>query len=147
ADPTSLRRCVPAQDPERAQRVPAAGPAVAVLEREVHQARMGVLEPPRAVVPPPSADDGDGPGAARVGRPADGAEVLEPSQHVVVPLGWERERQPVLVDDLTRAGAQEERTGEEVLLGARSCLGDGEVAAGPLVLQQTLEDADRGVEG
>src|ERR1700736_3061210 len=40
---------VPTEDPQCTQRVPPAGPTIAILEREVDRARMGVLEKPRAI--------------------------------------------------------------------------------------------------
>src|SRR6202035_4728625 len=40
---------VPTEDPQRAQRVPPARPTIAILEREVDRARVGVLQKPPAI--------------------------------------------------------------------------------------------------
>src|SRR3954470_19023241 len=85
---------VPAENAQRPQGVPAARSAVAVLEREMDLARMGVLEQPppvRLLLGPQHVDRLV---HARIRGIAGRAEVLQAPQHVVVPAGREGEVQP-----------------------------------------------------
>src|SRR5262245_20481511 len=83
----------PAQHPQRPQRVPAAGLAVAFVHLEVDRAWMGVLEQPPAVGLALALDELDRLAHPLVRRSAGRSEVLEPAEHVVEPAGRERELQ------------------------------------------------------
>src|SRR3954454_434392 len=85
----SLRRAavVPAEHPQRAERVPAARAPVAVLHLERDRALPGVLEEPRAVGLLLRPDQVDGLVQPRVRRVAGGAEVVQPAEDVEVPAG------------------------------------------------------------
>src|SRR5213079_1889145 len=94
------RSARPAKYPQRAQGVPAAGPAFAFVHVELeiadpgvdHFALVWVLErqPPFGVTL--GTDKLDGLGHARIGRHARLAQVVEPAQRVVVPAGRKREQ-------------------------------------------------------
>src|SRR6266496_2430214 len=109
---------------------------------------MHVLQRPAAIRVALGRDEVDRLGHTRVRRDPRAAQVLEPTQHVVVVAGWERELGPGWVDHLAGREAAKHAALEEVLLppltGRRHCW---RAARDPLVLQQPLEDADRGVEG
>src|SRR5437762_1103516 len=98
---TSASSPSPAQDPQGAERVPAARPTIAVLEREIDLPRMAVLELPAPVRVSALLDDFDGLGQPRIGRvPIGRSKVLEAAQEVVEVPGRERELEPGRVDDL-----------------------------------------------
>src|SRR2546425_8310663 len=109
---------VPTEDPQRAQRVPPAGPAIAVLEREMDRAGMRVLQKPRAVSLSLGSQQINRLVYARVRRITSRPEVLQPTQHVVVPAGGKRELQPGGVDDSAGALTAEQLPLEEVFLPA-----------------------------
>src|SRR5215472_1802504 len=77
ADRSARRLPVPVDDPLRPQRVPAARPAVALLEREVDVTGMGVLQQPRPVGLLLGAHEVDRFVDAPVGGVAGGPEVLQ----------------------------------------------------------------------
>ena len=107
---------VPAEDTQRPQRVPPAGPAVAVLERKVDLAGMRVLQQPGAIGLLLGSEQIDRFVHPRVRRIPGRAEVFEGTQHVVVPAGRKRELQPGRVDDFAGALTPEQLSFEEVLL-------------------------------
>ena len=133
---------------QRAQRVPAAGPAVAVLEREVDRARVRVLEQPRAVglllrrtsvdrlgqprVRAHRRPTGSSRGrAARRSASASGTRTAASAGSTTSPVLLRRNRLPL----------------EQVLLAAAAG-GDGRrrAAGRALVREQPFEHADRRVE-
>src|SRR6266542_5935656 len=107
---------VPAEDTQRPQRVPPAGPTVAILERKVDLAGMGVLQQPGAIGLLLGSEQIDRFVYPRVRHIADRAEVVEGTQHVVVPVGRKRELQPGWVDDVAGALTSDQLSFEEVLL-------------------------------
>src|SRR5690606_9833673 len=131
---------------QRSERVPAARPAVALLHGEVNRTRMGVLQQPGAVWLLLAPHDLDGVREPRVSRATGGPEVVERGQHIVVPLGREREFEPCLVAHLARGGTTVEPAQLQVLLGTTAGLNDGHRSPGTLVLEQTVEHAERRVE-
>src|SRR5438105_2546142 len=86
--------------PARAQGIPSARIALALVDLEVHLAGMGVLEWPSALGVALGPDVVDRLGHAVIGRHAGVAQVFEPAQDVVEVVGWEGEAGPVAVDDL-----------------------------------------------
>src|SRR2546427_7241754 len=73
---------VPTEDPQRAQGVPPAGPTIAVLEREVDRAGMGVLQKPRPVGLLLGSEQINRFVHPRVRRIPSRLEVLQRTQHV-----------------------------------------------------------------
>src|SRR5690606_6922937 len=94
-----VRGLIPAQHAQRPERVPPARPAVPVLQLEMDLRPVRVLERPAPVVPASLSHELDGLGAPRVGGRAGRSEVLERSEHVVVPLRRKREQLPGRIDD------------------------------------------------
>src|SRR6267142_3995450 len=138
---------VPAEDSQRPQRVPPAGPTVAVLEGKVDLARMRVLQQPGAIGLLLGSEQIDRFVHPRVRHIPDRAEVFEGAQHVVVPAGRKRELQPGWVDDFPGAPTSDQLSFEEVLLTPASSRDGFPGATGcALVRQQTLQDVDRGRE-
>src|SRR5215510_6553705 len=82
---------VPVEDTQRPQRVPPAGPIIAVLERKVDLPGMGVLQQPRAIGLLLGSEQINRFVHPRVRHIPDRAEVFEGTQHVVVPAGRKRE--------------------------------------------------------
>src|SRR6266542_4051018 len=74
---SSSRLLVPAEDTQRPERVPPAGPTVAVLERKVDLAGMRVLQQPGAIKLPLGSEHIDRFAHPRVRHIADRAEVFE----------------------------------------------------------------------
>src|SRR2546427_11265673 len=107
---------VPTEDTQRAQRAPAAGPTIAVFEREMDRAGVGVPQKPAAVRLSLGSQQINRLVRARVRRITSRPEVLQPTQHVVVPAGGKRELQPGGVDDDAGALTAEQLPLEEVLL-------------------------------
>jgi hypothetical protein len=84
---------------------------------------------------------------ARVGRDTRAPEVVERTENVVMVAGREGELAERRMGDLARRAPPEEAALEQVLLAALPCCRD--LRRRPnraLVLEQTLEHADRGVE-
>ena len=77
------RVLVPPEDTQRPQRVPPAGPVIAVLKREVDLAGMRVLQQPGSVRLLFGSKQIDRFVHTRVGQSPDGAEVFEGTQHVI----------------------------------------------------------------
>src|SRR5438093_7791896 len=94
---------VPAEDTERPQRVPPAGPTVAVLERKVDLAGMRVLQQPASIGLLLGSEQIDRFVHPRVRHIPDRAEVFEGTQRVVVQAGWKRELQLGCVYDIAGA--------------------------------------------
>src|SRR5262249_45370461 len=90
---------VPAEDTQRPQRVPSAGPTVAGLERKVDLAGMRVLQQPGAIRLLLGSEPIDRFAHPRVRHVTDRAKVFKGAQHVVVPADRKRELQPGWVDD------------------------------------------------
>ena len=61
---------------------------------------MSHVEQPASVVPSTFAHDGDGVIDTRVGPDAGGAQVIEPTQHVIMPQRRKSEPRPRRVDDV-----------------------------------------------
>src|SRR6478735_7017367 len=137
---------VPVEHAQRSQRVPAARVSVAVLERELGLARMGVLEQPGAVGLSLVPDQLNGLGDPLVRGLAGTTEVVEGAKYVVVPARRPGELEPVLGGHLAGALAPEQVPLQQVLLAATPGSRHGDGAAGQLVLEQALEYAERGVE-
>src|SRR5712691_1540107 len=134
----------PVQHAKRAERVPPARLALAVIHLEVGFALVDVLERPPAVGIPVALDDADRLLDALVGRDAGVAQVLQPAQDVVEVPGRERELEPARVDHLAGRLPTEQPALEHVLLAAAAGLPyPGRAAGRPLVLEQALEDIDR----
>src|SRR5207245_3323802 len=108
SSPGASRSARPAKHSQRAQGVPAAGPAFAFVHVELeiadprvdHFALVRVLERPSALGVTLGADQVDGLGHTRIGRHARRAQVVEPAQRVVVPAGREREQGEGRIDQL-----------------------------------------------
>src|SRR4051794_31541707 len=110
-------------------------------------ALVDVLEQPAAVGISLGVDDRDRLGGALIGRLARVAEVVEAAQNVVEVPGRERELEPGRIDHFAARLSSEEASLEQVLLTAATRRCDLRRAADrPLVLEQTLEDVDRGPE-
>src|SRR5262249_27090466 len=109
-------RLVPAENPQRTQRVPSAGPAVAVLEREMDRAGMGVLQEPRSVRLRLGPEQSNRFVDPRIRRLPHRAEMLQGAQHVVMPASRKRELQIRRIDDFAGALAPEQSPLEQVLL-------------------------------
>src|SRR5690348_1210459 len=92
------RPLVPVEDPQRAKRVPTAGFAVAILEREVDGAAVRVLKEPRAAGLSLRPHELDRFGDPRIGTLTRRAEVVERAQHVVMPPERIRELEELWVD-------------------------------------------------
>src|SRR5438132_10198976 len=145
----------PTKYPQRAQGVPAAGPAFALVHVELEIADPGVdhfalawileRQPPFGVTL--GTDQVDGFGHARIGRHARLAEAVEPAQRVVVPAGREREQREGPIDQLAARQPAQHPAFEQVFLPSlkrRAHLGRAPHRA--LVLQKALEDVDRRME-
>src|SRR5271157_664204 len=78
-----LPRIPPAQRPQRAQGVPAAGAARFQIEKRL--ARIPALCWPAAVGPLPLLDQFESVGEARIRRRTGIAKIIQPAQRVVVP--------------------------------------------------------------
>ncbi len=92
-------------------------------------------------------DDMQGIADARVGLETGGPEVVERTENVVVVAGRERELQERRIRDLAGRAPPEETALEQVLLASPS--GRRNLRRRPngsLVLEQSLQHADRGVE-
>src|SRR6266542_1609947 len=141
------RLLVPVEDTQRPQRVPPAGPTVAVLERKVDLAEMRVLQQPGAIGLLLGSEQIDRFVDPRVRHIPDRAEVFEGTQHVVVPAGRKRELQPGWVDDFAGALTSDQLSFEEVLLAPAPSRDGFRSATGcALVRQQSFQDVDRGRE-
>lgn len=83
----------------------------------------------------------------RVRRISGGSEVLQCTEHVVVPAGWKRGLQPGRIDDFAGALAPEQLSLEEIPLSSASSRDGFRRPTGcAFVRQQTFQDVDRGVE-
>src|SRR5438094_3970620 len=110
------------------QAVPPARSPLALVNREVQLAGMGILEGPAAVRIALGLDQVDRLGHPLVRNSAGRAQVVETSEHVVVPIGRVGELRPgrgaiglaVLVDHLTGRQPPKHAPLEEVLLAAES---------------------------
>jgi hypothetical protein len=143
-EPWSL---VPTQHTQRPERVPPAGPTVAVLERKVDLAGMRVLQQPGAIGLLLGSEQIDRFVYPRVRHIPDRAEVFEGTQHVVVPAGRKRELQPGQVDDFAGALTSDQLSFEEVLLTpAPSRDGFRRATGCALARQQSFQDVDGGRE-
>jgi hypothetical protein len=137
----------PVEHTHRAQRVPPAGPTVAVLERKVDLAGMRVLQQPGAIGLLLGSEQIDRFAHPRVRHIPGRAEVFEGTQHIVVPAGRKRELQPGWVDDFACALTPDQFSFEEVLLTPAPSRDGLRGATGcALVRQQSLQDVDRGRE-
>ena len=76
---------------------------------------MRVLKQPGAIGPLPGSEDIDRIVRPRVRHIPDRAEVIEGTQHVVVPAGRKRELQPGWVDDVAGAVTSDQLSFEEAL--------------------------------
>src|SRR5215831_4587354 len=138
----------PLEHPERAEGVPAAWRARAVLKIEVDAARMDAVEQPPAVGLPLRPHD-----RYRLRHPGIGAcarlpEVVERPQHVAVPVVRKRELEIRRLGDGPRALTAEQAALKQVLL--TTAAGDAHLrgpAGRALELKQAVEHVDRGVEG
>src|SRR3989475_1169280 len=146
---------VPVQHAHRAQGVPMAGPAIALVHAELEIAQAGVdhfalvwvLERQSTFGVTLRADQVDGLGHARIGRHARCAQVVEPAQRVVVPAGREREQRERSIDQLAARHAAQHPAVEQIFLPPQKRRGHlGRAARRSLVLQKALEDVDRRVE-
>ena len=109
---------------------------------------MCVLQQPRAIGLLLGAEQLDRFVDPLVRRIAGFSEVLQATQHVVVPAGRKRELQPGRVDDFAGALAPEQLPFEEICLTAASSRDRFRRATGrALMPQQPFQDSDRGVEG
>src|SRR6184192_509472 len=151
----SLSLVVPAEHARGAEGVPPARSPLALVHREVHLAGMRILEGPAAVRTALGLDQVDRLGHPLVRNGAGRAQVVETSEHVVVPIGRVGELRPgrgamglaVLIDHLTGRQPAKHPPLEEIVLAAEA--GSSHVPDAPhrsLVLQQTLQHVDRGVE-
>src|SRR5688500_3762429 len=136
----------PPEHAHRAERVPAARPALALVHLEMSLTLVHVLERPAAVWQPVALDGLDGfghPSVTDVGF----AQVLEHPEDVVVVPMRERELEPPRIDDVAGRLPPEEPTLEQVLVAPFSRLQDsGRSATSPLMLEQPFEDVDRRLE-
>src|SRR5438045_6595593 len=146
---------VPPEHAHGPEGVPPTRSPLALVQREVQLAGMGILEGPAAVRIALGLDQVDRPGHSLVRNGAGRAQVVETSEYVVMPIGRVGELRPgrgamgiaVLVDHLTGRQPAKHPPLEEVLLAAEA--GSSHVRDAPhrsLVLQQTLQHVDRGVE-
>src|ERR1700736_954276 len=151
----SLTLAVPAEHTHGPEGVPPARSPLALVYREVQLTGMGILEGPAAVRTALGLDQVDRLGHPLVRNGAGRAQVVETSEHVVIPIGRVRELRPggralslsVLNDHLTGREPAKHPPLKEVLLAAQA--GSGHVREAPhrsLVLQQTLQHLDRGVK-
>jgi hypothetical protein len=100
---------VPAEDAHGAKGVPPARFPLALVDREVHLAGMGILDGPAALRVALGLDQIDRLGQPLIRDSAGRAQVVETSEHVVVPLSREGELRPgrgamclaVILDHLT----------------------------------------------
>src|SRR3989475_4364188 len=146
---------VPVQHAHRAQGVPVAGPAFALVHAELEIAQAGVyhfallwvLERQSTFGVTLGADQVDGLGHARIGRHARCAQVVEPAQRVVVVAGREREQCEGRIDQLAARQPAQHPAFEQVFLPSLKCRGHlGRAAGCALALQKALQDVDRRVE-
>jgi len=109
---------------------------------------MHVLQQPASIRVALGCDKLDRLGHTRVRPDPRPAQVLETTQNIVMIAGWERELGPGRVDHFAGGEAAKHTALEQELLppltGRLHCR---RAARGPLVLQESFEDADRGVEG
>jgi hypothetical protein len=108
----------PVEHPHRAERVPPARRAFAVLHPDVGFTRVDVPERPPAVGIPIALDDPDRLGDALVGLDVGVAQVLESAQDVVVIPVREREAEPAAVDHLAGRLAAEQTAFQHVFRAA-----------------------------
>src|SRR5438477_6567863 len=150
-----LRSARPAKHAQRAQGVPAAGLAFALVHAELeiadagvdHFALVWVLERQSPLGVTLGPDQVDGFGHARIGRDTRCAQVVEPAQRVVVPAGREREPREGRIDELAAREPAQHPAFEEVFLSSLTRRGHlGGAAGRALVLEKALEDVDRRVE-
>src|SRR5947209_5432479 len=117
---------VPAEHAQGAESVPAAWPALALVQLDRHLAGVLDLERPPALAVALGGDQIYGLGHAVVGRDAGAAQVFEAAQHVVVPPGGEGEAGPrgaalqIALDHLAGGPPAEEAALEEVFLPAEA---------------------------
>src|SRR5262245_26464660 len=101
------RSIPPFEHPQRAQSIPTAGRTEA-FQFEVRLALVAVLQGPKAVRPLAITHDVDGLGETPVARRADGLEIVESPENVVVPPRRESESKEYRLDDVAvTVGAEE----------------------------------------
>src|SRR5699024_5261680 len=73
-------------------------------------------------------------------------EIVQTPEYVVVPVNGEGEGQPVRIDHFPSTRPAAKTTNQQILLGSSTSFRHRDCPARPLVLQQPLKYADRGVE-
>src|SRR5215470_6144150 len=144
---------IPAKHAQRAQGIPPARSALALVRLNRHHAGMHSLEQPSSVGAALGRDELDGLGHTLVRRDAGAAQVVKPAQYVVVPPCREGEALPrtvalpIALDRLARRPPTHEPPREQVFLPTETGLGRLPAAcARPFVLEQGFQHADGGVE-
>lgn len=142
----AVRRRPPAEDAQRPQRDPAARVPLPLAPVVPGRALVVVLESPETALVRLAAQQLDRVGEAWI-TPIDGAEVLQPAQHVVVPAHGIRQHRHARIGDGPRGPAAIQPALEQVLLAGGERLGDrGVGAAGAPPGGQALHHADGRVE-
>src|SRR5579863_7601777 len=139
-------RGIPLQHSQGAQGIPAAWPALAVVDLQRHPAAIPGLERPSTLIVALRCDDLDRLGDAFVRLHAGAPQVLEPPQQVVMPPRWKGEARPVSaalaipLDHLAGRSSAQQAALEEVFLPAQARRGHRAIgAARLLILEQRLE--------
>ena len=139
---------MPGEDAQSSQRVPTAATVVALFEREVNFAGMGVLQEPSSIGLLLRTEESNCFVQPLVRFAADRAEVVEGAQHVVVPANGEGQLQPGGVDDGAGALAPKQFALQKVLFAtAARSKGLCRTAGCLLIRQEPFEDVDGGIEG
>src|SRR5712671_286706 len=138
---------VPPEHTHRPQGVPPAWFAFALVHRKVLPAGMGILERPAAIRIALGLDQVDRLGQPLIGSGAGGAQIVETSEHVVVPVRRVGELREGRIDHLTCRKPAKHPSLEEVLVTAEPGGAHLRCAAcGSLELQKAIEHVDRRME-
>ena len=108
---------------------------------------MSHVKPPAPIVLATVADNRDGFLDTCIRPRTGGVQVVEPSQHVIVPQRRKGETRPRWVDDVAGRQPPEQPTFEEIFLAASARVRRGRVGAErSLESEQPFEHADRRVK-
>lgn len=126
-------------------------PATCAADRSLHRHRyvfgMKQVERPAPVLVTAIDYDFDGVTDALIGFNAGGSQVVQPPQHIKVPKGREGKPEPPFIDNFASPKRAEHAAFHQVVFGSLASFRDGRrFAPGALIVEQSLEHADCGME-